>query len=44
MVKNKLLDVEVSGAVVANYYKDQNRVIKMAEDDVPFSNDLIKGL
>lgn len=44
MVKNKVIDVETSGAVVANYYKDQERIMKFAHDDVPFSNDLVWGL
>ncbi len=44
MVKNKILDVEASGAVVANYYKDQSKIEKLASDDVPFNKDLIWGL
>jgi len=44
MVKNKVLDVERSGAVVANYYKDNEKIMKLANDDTPFSNDLIWGL
>ena len=41
MVKNNVIDVEDSGKVVANYYKDANKIKKLVEDDVPFSKDLL---
>lgn len=43
MIDNKLLDVDTSGMVVANYYKDSARIMKIVEDGAEYSKDLIKG-
>lgn len=45
MVKNKVMDVDAAGYVVANYYKDKKKMVKIAEADAPYSRDVIdKGL
>ncbi len=43
MIKYKVIDVEDAGLVVANYYKDETKVLKFVTDDVPFSKDLVRG-
>jgi len=40
MVRNKVIDVEDSGAVVANYYKDKDRIMKIVDDNATFSKDM----
>jgi flagellar protein FlaI len=42
MSKNNIFDVDDAGLVVANYYRDSSKIVKMVEDDVKFSKDLLK--
>ncbi len=44
MVENHVVDVDDSGAVVASYYKDSEKIMKIIEDKVPYSKDLMGGL
>ncbi len=45
MVKNNVFDVDSSGFVVANYYKDRDKVMKIVDADVAYSRDVVeKGL
>ncbi len=43
MVKNKVFDVEGSGLVVANYYKDKDNIVKMVDDDAKYSEETLRG-
>lgn len=43
MVKNNIIDVEDSGLVVADYYKNSSKMLKIVDDNVPYSRDLIRG-
>ncbi len=40
MSKNNVIDVDSSGMVVASYYKDRENVMKMIEQDKPYSKDM----
>lgn len=40
MVKNNIVGVDDAGFVVANYYKNRGKVLKLAQDDVKFSRDI----
>ncbi|MDE1868466.1 MAG: CpaF family protein [Candidatus Micrarchaeota archaeon] len=40
MVKNNVVGVDDAGFVVANYYKNKSKVLKLAQDDVKFSRDI----
>ncbi len=41
MVKNKIYDVNDAGLVVVNYYKNREKILELAEEDVKFSNDIL---
>jgi len=42
MTNNKVFDVDATGYVIANYYKNNSRVMQIINDNVPYSNDLFK--
>ncbi len=42
MVKNGVLDVNSSGAVVSAYYKNKEKIIGFAEDDVKYSGEMLR--
>ena len=42
MVKNKILDVDTAGFVVANYYKNREKIMDMVDHDVQYSRELIE--
>lgn len=42
MVKNKILDVDSAGFVVANYYKNPDKILQLAKDNVPYTPSLLK--
>ena len=42
MVKNSITDVDAAGFVIANYYKDKDRVVEVADTDAPFSKEMFK--
>ncbi|MCL5099777.1 MAG: type II/IV secretion system ATPase subunit [Candidatus Marsarchaeota archaeon] len=41
MVRNNVIGVNDSGFVIANYYKNKNKVIDVARSNVPFSRDVL---
>ena len=41
MVKNNVMNVDDAGYIVANYYKNKKRIVKIVDDDMPYSRDLI---
>ena len=42
MVKNKVFDVDATGYIIANYYKDKNNVIDIVNKDIPYSSEMFK--
>ena len=42
MVKNNIVDVDEAGFVIANYYKDKDKVNDMVAHDLPYSHELMK--
>ena len=45
MVNNKVVGIDAAGFVVANYYKDKKKIMKIVEANAPYSHDVIeKGL
>jgi flagellar protein FlaI len=42
MVKNNVTDVNNAGFVVANYYKDKEKVIAAVENDISFSREMFQ--
>jgi archaeal flagellar protein FlaI len=44
MVKNKITNVDDSGYLVSSYYKDPDKVLKLVDQDVPFSKELLERL
>ena len=40
MVKNNVINIDDSGFIVANYYKDPERIIKIASEGMKFSRDI----
>ncbi len=40
MVANRVLDVDTCGTIVANYYKNKDRVLQVVNDNVPYAQDL----
>jgi flagellar protein FlaI len=42
MTKSKIFDVDDAGIVVANYYRNPERIIDMAKNDVEFTKGLLK--
>ncbi|MDE1860437.1 MAG: CpaF family protein [Candidatus Micrarchaeota archaeon] len=42
MVKNKVVEVNSAGFVIANYYKDKERVMKIVNSDIPYTPELLK--
>ncbi|BCS91049.1 MAG: archaeal flagellar protein FlaI [Candidatus Micrarchaeota archaeon] len=42
MVKNNVVDVDSSGLVIANYYKNKDKVMQIVNDDVKYTPDLFK--
>ncbi|MDE1873680.1 MAG: CpaF family protein [Candidatus Micrarchaeota archaeon] len=44
MVKNNITDVDSAGYVVSSYYRNAEKVLKMASDNVPYSKDMLEKL
>ena len=42
MVKNKVFDVDATGYIIANYYKDKNNVLDIVNKDIPYSSEMFK--
>ena len=42
MVKNSITDVDGAGFVIANYYRDKNKVIEAAASDAKFSKEMFQ--
>ncbi|MGC8662274.1 MAG: type II/IV secretion system ATPase subunit [Candidatus Micrarchaeia archaeon] len=42
MVKNKIFDVDATGYIIANYYKDKNAVLELVNKDAPYSSEIFK--
>ncbi len=42
LVKNKVFDVDATGYVIANYYKDKNSVLEIVNKDMPYSSEMFK--
>ncbi|MFP3289565.1 MAG: ATPase, T2SS/T4P/T4SS family [Candidatus Micrarchaeota archaeon] len=42
MVKNKVFDVDATGYIIANYYKDKNSVLDIVNKDMPYSSEMFK--
>jgi flagellar protein FlaI len=42
MVKNKVFDVDATGYIIANYYKDKNSVLDIVNKNTPYSSELFK--
>jgi flagellar protein FlaI len=44
MVKNKVVDVDSAGYVVSSYYRDAEKVLKIVNDNQPYSRELLEKL
>jgi Flp pilus assembly protein, ATPase CpaF len=42
MVKNRVFDVDATGYIIANYYKDKSSVIEIVNKDLPYSSEMFK--
>jgi len=42
MVKKKVFDVDATGYIIANYYKDKNSVLDIVNKDMPYSSEMFK--
>ncbi len=42
MANNKVFDVDDAGLTVANYYRNKGRIVKLVDDNVEFTKDLLK--
>ena len=42
MIKNKILDVSTSGFIVANYYKNQSKVMDIVNENIAYTKELFK--
>lgn len=42
MVKNKIVDVDDAGFVVASFYRDSDKIIKIAKENQPYSKEQIE--
>jgi flagellar protein FlaI len=42
MVKNNVMDVNSSGYIVANYYRNKDKIMKIVNEDKPYSHDIIE--
>ena len=41
MVKNKIFDMDECGYIVANYYKNKDKVLQLVKDNVPYSRGIL---
>ncbi|VVB77502.1 putative KH and PIN-domain containing protein [uncultured archaeon] len=42
MVKNNILDVDAAGFVISNYYKNRDAIMRIVNEDTPYSHELIE--
>jgi len=42
MVKNRVFDVDATGYIIANYYKDKKSVLDIVNKDMPYSSEMFK--
>jgi flagellar protein FlaI len=41
MVRNKVFDVDMCGNIVANYYRNKDRIVELAKSNTPYSKDIL---
>lgn len=42
MVKNRVFDVDATGYIIANYYKDKSNILDIVNKDMPYSSEMFK--